>query len=155
MASVAVRRQVMMTVWAEAFISMLWDQRYRKQERNTVFAGMRLRLLQQCDYIRALLAMEPGGKLNLKESTKAARAVQELKRHAFRDGLFEPMMALSFIIDQVVEQLTFVRGNAAKKRAFDGLLYRIKEFERYFDRTKTYDDPAGMEAAETFRTLEI
>jgi hypothetical protein len=154
MASVAVRKQVMMTVWAEAFVDMLWAQRFEGRKHNAVFMGMRERLIRQCELIANILTREPNGRLNEREREKLSKAVGDLKCQSFKGG-FTPMMALSFIIDQIIEQLTHVGRNKVKKKAFEGLLFRIKEFERYFDRTKTYEDPAGMEAAEAFRALEI
>lgn len=153
MASLAVRKQYMTAVWAEAFVNMMWEQNYQSKSRNTTFAGMRHRLLKQCDETMAVLKKEPAGELSLHESKNLMAVVDRLKEVAFNNG-FDPMMAISFIIDQIVEQLAHIKPGP-KRMAFDGLLTRIREFERYFDRDKSYDDPEGLEASEKFREMEV
>ncbi len=77
--------------------------------------------------------------------------IDALKIDHIPAGEFTPMLAVSFCIDLIVEQIALTRGT--KKKAFEGLLTRIREFERYFDRNKTYDSSEGIEMAEAYRAM--
>jgi hypothetical protein len=148
MAGKNLRRQYAIIGLCQGFVEMIWQQRYANQENNKTFAGARDRLIKQCDQISYILHAE--GPLLSKDLLKIKARIDSLKDEHMVDGEFRPMLAISFCIDLIIEQLKYTRG--AKNKEFQGLLARIREFERYFDRHKTYDSPEGMEMADAFRS---
>ena len=152
MASQSVKLQYVTIGFAEGYTDIMWDQRYREQPNNKTFKSMRQRLSSQCDRIREVLSKE--GKLSPKDLKRIGGAIDDLKIDFMDDGKFEPMMAVAFVIDMIVYQLAKMR-NLKKKELYETLLVRIREFERYFDRNREYDDPTGMIAAERFREMQL
>lgn len=148
MAGKILRKQYATIGLAHGMTDMLWDQRYRDQTNNKTFASARDRLISHCDRMHLFLRGE--GALNLRDVRAIQEQINSLKNGHMPDGAFTPMLFISFVIDLIIEQIAFTKGK--KKELFNGLLSRIRELERYFDRHKNYDDPAGLEMAEAFRS---
>ena len=151
MAGKILRKQYAVLGLTQGMVEMMWAQRYRDQKNNKTFSGARERLSAHCDWMHTVFSKEGG--LRRRDIDAIKKRIDALSRAWLPGGEFSPMLAISFCIDLVVEQIVLTKGN--KKRAFEGLLTRIKEFERYFDRAKSYDDPAGMEMADAFRQLTV
>lgn len=149
MASLATLKQVMAVAMCEGLVEMMWAQRYRDQYNNKTFAGMRERMRRdtQAAY-KAIYAS--GQKLSFDEWEQLKDKAGRFKNSAFPNG-FMPMDAVGMMVDLITEQLSFCRPGTLKNAAFDRLLNRVREFERYFDRKKAYDDPAGMAAGDALR----
>jgi hypothetical protein len=137
MASLAIRKQVMAVAMCEGFVEMMWAQRYSLQENNKTFAGIRDRL--QRDAAAAYAAIgNCGQRLSFEEwEDLKQNKVEKFKAHAFHEG-FAAMDAVGFMVGLVTEQLSFCRQGTLKHAAFDRLLSRIRELERYFDRKRIY-----------------
>ena len=152
MASLAIRKQVMAVAMCEGFVDMMWSQRYSRQENNRTFAGIRERV--QRDAAAAYDAIgKCGQRLSFEEwEDLKQNKVQKFKAVAFREG-FAAMDAVTFMVDLIIEQLAFCRQGTLKHAAFDRLLSRVRELERYFDRKRAYDDPSGMFAGDALREV--
>lgn len=151
MASLATRKQVMAASMCEGFVEMIWNQIYRDNPHNKTFAGIRRRMRRdtQSAY-KAIFAS--GQKLSFDEWTDLKQKTLRFDVPDFKDG-FAPMDAVGFMIDIVTEQLAFCRPGTSKHAAFDRLLSRVRELERYFDPKKKYDNPVGLAAGEVLRKI--
>ena len=151
MASLATLKQVMAVAMCEGLVEMMWDQRYRDQYNNKVFSGMRDRLMRDAQAAYKVI-YACGQKLSFDEWSNLKESGDKFKNSAFPHG-FMPMDAVGMMVDLITEQLSYCRLGTPKNAAFDRLLTRVREFERYFDRKKTYDDPVGMVAGDALRQV--
>lgn len=150
MASKSLKLQHVTIGFAEGFTQMLWEQRFRDQKNNKTFKAIHLRMMFKTNEIREYLKREEG-ELKDKDIRQIKAAVEKMRVKFLDNGLyFIPMMAVSFVIDMVVYQLKFIT-NGEKRRMFENLLTRIREYERYFDRDKRYEGEEGLLAAEEVR----
>lgn len=147
MAGKILRRQYAVIGLAHGFVDMVWEQKYAAQPNNKTFSGARDRLTKHCDRMHTFLRNE--GTLTVRDIKAIRDQINSLKDGHMPNGEFSPMLFISFIIDLIIEQIAFTKGE--KKELFNSLLSRVRELERYFDRHKNYDDPAGLDMAEAFR----
>ena len=149
MAGRILKKQYAVLGFTQGLVDMMWEQRYAHQPNNKTFAAARQRLIEHGDRMNSLFRKE--GSLKQRDIDEIKGQIDALKIDHIPAGEFTPMLAVSFCIDLIVEQIALTRGT--KKKAFEGLLTRIREFERYFDRNKTYDSPEGLEMAEAYRAM--
>ncbi len=141
MASKAFINQALTLSMCQGLMEMVWMQQYERQANNKTFAGMFGRLKRDVGAAYNVLMRVDRQQLSFMDMTRVHAKVDGMKRdkQIFPDGRFSAMLALSYCRMLVDTQLELTRG--AKWKAFDAVSYRLKEFERYFDRNKSFDPP--------------
>jgi len=151
MASMATHKQLLAVATCEGLMEMLWAQRHAGQAHHKTVAGIRQRMKR--DAKQAYQAIYAAGqKLSFDEWEALKQKASRLEGTVFPDG-FIPMDAVGMMVELITEQLTFCRPGTGKHAGFDRLLSRARELERYYDRHRAYDDPAGMAAGEALRRI--
>lgn len=131
---------------------MLWDEKYKQQQGNKTFSKLRDNLVDATTAALLCLKNESGG-LNNKERAHADRRLEEMRARIFNDQPVDVMTVISMSVDLLNSILNRVKPGSAKYTATINVWYKIRAFERYFDRNKKYEDPDGLEAAETYKQI--
>lgn len=135
---------------------MIWEQTYSGKKNNKTVFKMTEDVRICCRDIKDFLDNE-GGWITVKEAEKIKKAVDHIKNNYFqKEGnkrIFTNMMAISIMMDMVVYQLKYSKGQ--KRNLFDKLYFKINYFVRYFDKKRLWKDEndSCLKASEKLREL--
>lgn len=152
MASKSIITQIATMALTEGFFTMLWEQQYQRRENNKTYKQLYDRLRISTTNAILNLKKESGG-LSPKETRRVNERLMELKNRSFKDKPLDAMDAISMSLDLLNTILNRVPKTSTKYQLTQDVWYKVRAMEHYFDRSKKYEDPAGLVAAETFREL--
>lgn len=134
--------------FCEGFINMMWEQHYKETDKKHVFNAPRIEMVSRCNKVKDLLIKE-GGKLSVKDVRQIKERIDKMKDTSLDKDEFNPMLAISFCIELLIEQLAKVHGE--KGDLFANVLNQMIDFEKMFDKDQKYDCSDGFDMAEIFR----
>ena len=153
MPSKGVKVQHLTIALCEGLVNMLWEQRYKDQEKNKTFSHARERVISKVKEIREYIVKEQG-RINTNDVEQIKKVIDEIKDNYLLDGYgFTPIMGVAIMTDMVLYQITITKGE--KNKLFNELLTRINYLTRYYDPKNEYsgDDSKILEATEKMREL--
>jgi hypothetical protein len=150
MAGKTLRLQFAIVAFSEGLIDMVWTQGFKGRPHVKTFKDIRARLVLQCRKTNDLLLTE--GTITKRDRENVKQLIETFRQNNIpASGRFDVMDAVSFCIALVVDQLARTKGK--KRQAFELLLERWRELDRYFDFYQEYEEAGGLLAAENFQRL--
>ena len=152
MASRSTIHQITTMALIEGFFTIMWEQKYKAQPNNKTYAGLYVDLCYATTAAIVRLREECGG-LTARELAKLNLKILKLKTTTFNGRPIDAMEVISMAVDLLNSILNRLPEGSPKHALTLAVWYRVRAFERYFDRHKTYDDPAGLIAADTYTRI--
>lgn len=134
MASKTLRKQITICGFVKGFSDMMWDQCYSKMKdgdkRKEEFQRCQEEMVSNFEDILIFLNIESKGGLTEEELKNIGDQIEKLRKVVFTSEV-EAMDMISFVLDLIGTQFTFIKSTAHKYKLFEQLWESVRKFELF------------------------